>query len=460
MAIWWITEAVPLYLTALIPVVLFPALGITDGKTVSAQYFNWVIFLFLGGFMVATAIQRWGLHRRIALRILLLFGVRPRTVLAGFMAATAFLSMWISNTAATMMMVPIILAVIVKFEDIAGGEATRRYSIGLLLGVAYAASIGGTATLVGTPPNPVFVKIFAISFPGAPEISFAQWFVFALPIALFFLVVVWAYLGIFYCSAAPVEVDIEEFRTQYRELGPMSFEEKWVMAIFTALAVLWITRSGISIGDLNIPGWSSLFMAPGFFNDGTVAIAVASILFLIPSRAEPHTRLIDWDAVKDLPWGIVLLFGGGFALAFGFKDSGLSMWVGERLAYISFLHPVLIIAIICLLCTFLTELTSNTATAQILLPVLASLATAIEVHPLVIMIPATLAFSFAFMLPVATPPNAIVFGAGRITIADMAKAGLLLNLIGVVILTVASFTLLPLFFDASLSNFPDWAAVK
>ncbi len=460
MAIWWITEAAPLYLTALIPVTLFPAMGITDGKTVSAQYFNHVIFLFLGGFMVAQSMQRWNLHRRIALRILMVFGVKPKRVLAGFMVATAFLSMWISNTATTMMMVPIILAIILKFEEMAGKEATHRYAVGLLLGVAYSASIGGAATLVGTPPNPVFIKIFAISFPNAPEISFAQWFLFAMPVALVFLGLVWLYIGTLYCRKLPVDIDVKEFRQQYNELGPMSYEEKFVFFDFLALAVLWLTRSGVSIAGHKIPGWSGLFTAPDYFNDGTVAIAVASLLFLIPSRSEPDKRLIDWDAVKDLPWGIVLLFGGGFALAYGFKDSGLSMWVGESLTMVATLDPVYLVAIICTLCTFLTELTSNTATAQILLPILASLATAIKIHPLAIMIPATMAFSFAFMLPVATPPNAIIFGAGRITIMDMAKAGIFLNLAGVVILTLATWVLLPLFFDASPANFPDWAALK
>ena len=457
MAIWWITEAVPLYLTALIPITLFPALGITDGKTVSAQYFNWVIFLFLGGFMVAVAMQRWRLHRRIALRILLIFGVKPRAALAGFMVATAFLSMWISNTATCMMMVPIIMAVIAKFEEMAGSEATHRYSVGLLLGVAYSATIGGTATLVGTPPNPVFAKIFSISFPDAPEISFASWFIFALPVSLFFLLFVWVYLGYFYCSKSPATISRDELRTQLKELGPMGYEEKLVMADFTALALLWLTRTGFTFGDFHIPGWSSLFTAPAYFNDGTVAIAVASLLFLIPSKTEPNKRLIDWDVVKDLPWGIVLLFGGGFALAFGFRDSGLSTWVGEKLIAVADFHPIIIIATVCFICAFLTELTSNTATAQILLPILASLAVAINIHPLFLMIPATMAFSFAFMLPVATPPNAIVFGAGKLTIGEMARAGFFLNLTGVLILTFAAYFLLPLFFGAVPTEFPDWA---
>ncbi len=458
MAIWWVTDAVPLYLTALLPVTLFPALGISDGKTVSEQYFNWVIFLFLGGFMVATAMQRWNLHRRIALRILILFGVRPRSLLAGFMAATAFLSMWISNTATTMMMVPIVMAVILKFEDIAGREASHRYAVGLLLGVAYAASIGGTATIIGTPPNPVFIKIFSISFPGADEISFADWFMFAFPVALLFITFVWFYLGTFYCFKSPVEIDVKQFREQYDALGPMSFEEKVVLADFSAMAILWFTRTGITVGGFTIPGWSSLFAEPGYFNDGTVAIAAASFLFLVPSKAEPDTRLMEWEAVKELPWWIVLLFGGGFALAFGIMDSGLSIWVGERLELVGSFHPVFIIASVCLIGTFLTELTSNTATAQILLPILASLAAAIGINPISLMIPATLAFSFAFMLPVATPPNAIVFGTGRISIADMAKAGFLLNLAGVIILTIAAYTLLPLLFGASPSNIPHWAA--
>jgi len=460
MAIWWITEAIPLAVTSLLPVVLFPALGIMDGKTVAPIYFNHIIFLFIGGFLVALAMQRWNLHRRIALRILLLFGIRPRNILLGFMVATAFLSMWISNTATTMMMVPIALAIIMKLEDSLGQEKVRRYSIGIFLGVAYSASIGGIATLVGTPPNLSFARILIICFPNAPEISFATWFFLAFPTSIVFLTTVWLLLSFFFSpKKGGFALDRRDFRKQYDELGPLTFEEGVVLGDFVLLALLWLFRADIKIGDFTIPGWSGLFSNPGFLNDGTVAIGMAILLFLIPAKRQTASRIMDWKTASRLPWNIVLLFGGGFALASGFKDSGLSIWLGNQLVGVGSLHPILIVALICLVATFLTELTSNTATTEMLLPILAGLAVAIRVNPLLLMIPGTLACSCAFMLPVATPPNAIIFGTQRLRIADMAKPGLALNLIGVVAITVATYLLGKLVLGIDIAQFPDWALV-
>jgi sodium-dependent dicarboxylate transporter 2/3/5 len=459
MAIWWITEAIPLAATALLPMVLFPALGIMDGKKVAPQYFNYVIFLFIGGFLVALAMERWHLHKRIALRILLRFGIRPRSILLGFMAATAFLSMWISNTATAMMMLPIAMAIIWKLEDTLGVKNVRRYAISVFLGIAYSASIGGVATLVGTPPNPAFIQIFAIQFPAAPEISFSKWFVFAFPLSIFFLFLVWLLLSFMFPPPRKedFQIDIRIFEKQYRELGAMSFEEWVVLIDFVLLALLWLFRVDFRIGNITIPGWAGLFGNPEYLNDGVVGITMALILFIVPAKKTSAARILDWETATRLPWGIVLLFGGGFALASGFKDSGLSAWVGTQLHGLNSLPPILIIAVICLMITFLTELTSNTASAQILLPLMASLAVAIKVNPLLLMIPGTLSCSCAFMLPVATPPNAIVFGTERLQIWDMVKIGVILNFIGVILITLTAYFWGTTVFEIDLTLFPDWA---
>ncbi len=464
MAIWWITEAVPLAVTSLLPVVLFPVFGVMNGKEVAAQYFNHVIFLFLGGFMVALAMEKWNLHKRIALRTLLFFGGKPERILLGFMVATAFLSMWISNTATTMMMVPIVLAIVVQMEEDLGQKAVSGYAVAVLMGVAYAASIGGIATLVGTPPNLSFARIFAIQFPAAPEISFATWFMFAIPITVVMLLLAWGLLSILFLRKSgnvTLHADASLIRTQYRDLGPMSFEEIIVLTDFVLLALLWLTRAGIDFGELKIPGWSSLFANPAYLNDGVVAVTMAIVLFMIPARTKTsqpneHGTILDWKTCTRIPWDIILLFGGGFALAKGFMESGLSIWAGQQLHGVGHMEPSLIVMSICLLITFLTELTSNTATTEMILPVLAGLAIAIKVHPLLLMIPATLSCSCAFMLPVATPPNAIVFGTQRLRILTMAKTGVLLNLVGVLVITAGMWLWGRHVFGIDLSTLPDW----
>jgi sodium-dependent dicarboxylate transporter 2/3/5 len=456
MAIWWMTEAIPLAATALLPVVLFPLLGIMDGRAVAPVYVNHVVFLFLGGFVVALAMERWGLHERIALRVLTAVGTRPGRLLFGFMLASAFLSMWISNTATAMMMVPIAGAVLASLGE-GARSAQRRIGVALALGIAYGASVGGLATLVGTPPNPLFVQVFAIQFPAAPEIGFARWLVFAAPLSVVFLLVAWVVLAWRYVRGIPVLLDPAVLRERKAALGPMSFEERVVLADFVALALLWMTRSDLELGGVVLPGWERLLPAAVGLNDGTVAVALALLLFVIPSRAGDGARVMDWETARGLPWGIVLLFGGGFALAQGFTDSGLSSWLGERLSAASGLHPLLLVVTICLMTTFLTELTSNTATAQMLLPVLAALSLSVGVHPLLLMVPGTLACSLAFMLPVATPPNAIVFGTGRVRIADMARTGFVLNLAGVVLAALLMWTLGRAVFGIELGEMPEWA---
>lgn len=462
MAIWWVTEVVPLAITALIPVVLFPLFGIMNGKDVSSTYFNHVIFLFIGGFLVALAMQRWNLHKRIALKILMFTGTSPARILLGFMFATAFLSMWISNTATAMMMVPILLSIIQKLEEHINKEELQKYSIGLLLGIAYSASIGGIATLVGTPPNLSFARIFQIMFPTAPEISFSTWFIFALPISIAFFIIVWLYLYLVFKPKTSWKSDMKNvsFKKEYEKLGRASYEEKIVFGVFVSLALLWLSRSGIVVGDFRIPGWSSLFEEPSYLNDGTVAIAMSIILFVIPSKNKKGSQLMDWPTASKLPWNIVLLFGGGFALATGFKESELSLWFGEQLSGMAGMHPILIIFIIAIGMTFLTELTSNTATTEMLLPVLAGLSVSVNVNPLLFMIPATISASMAFMLPVATPPNAIIFGSNRITVMQMAKNGLILNLIGAVVITLFTYYWGMVIFDIDMGVFPDWAVFE
>ncbi len=459
MAIWWLTEAAPLAVTALLPVVLYPLTGVMSGKAVAPVYFNWIIFLFLGGFMVALAMQKWTLHRRIALRIITAIGGGPRRIVLGFMLATAFLSMWISNTATTMMMAPVAMAVIARLADDLGPRRARQFGTALLLGVAYSASVGGLATLIGTPPNPLLVSNFELMFPGAPEISFAGWMVLGLPIAVVALAAMWLELSLLYRLGAPdLVIDHDVLYRERSELGPMSYEEKVVLVDFTLMALLWLTRKGLTIGTLTLPGWSRLLHHGGMVDDGTVAMTLAVILFLIPSRSEPGTRVMDWHTARKLPWGIVLLFGGGFALAKGFVETGLSVWLGARMVGMSALPTPLLILVICLVMMLITELTSNTATTQMALPVLASLAVALHLNPLLLMVPATLSASCAFMLPVATPPNAIIFGTEQVTIRDMARTGILLNVFCAGLITLAIYLLGPHAFGMDLHQVPAWAA--
>jgi len=461
MAAWWITEAIPLAVTALLPVALFPLFGVVDGKTISAMYFNHLIFLFIGGFLMAFAMERWNLHKRIALRILILFGISPGRILFGFMLATSFLSMWMSNTATAMMMVPIALSIILKLEENLGRKKMKRYSIGLLLGIAYSASIGGIATLVGTPPNLSFARIVSIIFPEMTEISFADWFIFAVPVTVLLFGFAWLLLFLMYRPKKSWEmIHIDEFREEYRTLGKAKPEEKIVLTLFIILAFLWIFRSGFNIQNFVVPGWSNLFKNPSFINDGTIAIFIAILLFIIPSKSEKGERIMNWETARKIPWNIVLLFGGGFALAQGFVQSGLSVWFGEQLAGLASVDPIVLTTANVTMMSFLTELTSNTATTEMILPILAGLSTTIEVNPLLLMIPATLAASLAFMLPVATPPNAIVFGTNRIRVKDMVKTGILLNIAGIIVATLMMYFWGTLVFGIDVSVFPDWAAVR
>ncbi|MDH3222578.1 MAG: DASS family sodium-coupled anion symporter [Gemmatimonadota bacterium] len=462
MATWWITDAIPLFATALIPLALFPVLGIETGGATAPVYFNSTIVLFLGGFMIALTMERWELHRRIALSIIRAVGGGPSRLTLGFMIAAAGLSMWISNTATAIMMVPIGLAIILELEEEFGAEDTHPFSVGVMLAIAYACSVGGIATLVGTPPNLSFARIFAITFPDAPAVSFGQWLLMALPVSAFMLGVAWLLITrVLFRVPDHITVDPRVVAEQHQALGPTTFEEKAVLGVFGLTAVLWVFRVPIELGALTIPGWSALLPYPDFIDDGTVAITMASLLFLIPTRSPGATAatVMGRDVIPRLPWNIVLLFGGGFALAHGFQATGLSAFIGTQLQGLGALSPWLLIPAICLAITFLTELTSNTATTEMILPILAAAAVATDLNPLLLMIPATLSGSCAFMMPVATPPNAIVFGSERLQIAEMAKTGIILNLVGAAVITVVFLLIGTAVFGIDPASMPDWATL-
>ncbi len=460
MASWWITDAIPLFATALLPMVLYPLMGILPGKATAPVYINSTIFLFLGGFMIALTMEKWYLHKRIALFIIKLIGGGPSRIILGFMLASAFLSMWISNTATAIMMVPIGMAIILQLEEKFDAKDTRKFTVGLMLSIAYSCSIGGIATLVGTPPNLSFSRIFQITFPDAAPITFGTWITFGLPLSLMMLSVVWLLLTqIFFRVPKHISIGKAIIKDEYKQLGPITFEEKVVLCVFFITAFLWVFRKNLDIGLLTIPGWSNLLPHPDMIDDGTVAICMAMTLFFIPAKRKdsPTKRLMAADVIPKLPWDIVLLFGGGFALAKGFQVTGLSAYIGTKFAGLAGIPQFLMILSNCMGITFLTELTSNTATTEMILPILASMGAAMETNPLVLMIPATLSASCAFMMPVATPPNAIIFGNGRVKISEMARTGFLINIIGAVFIATLFYFLGYAVFSIDMHTLPEWA---
>ncbi|WP_175615930.1 SLC13 family permease [Piscibacillus halophilus] len=448
-ATWWVTEAIPIAATALLPIILFPLTGGLDLGDTTSAYGDDIIFLFMGGFIIALAMERWNLHKRIALTIITVVGTSLNRLILGFMIATAFLSMWISNTATAMMMIPIGSAIIYKMKESAetnsgdvSQDETKRFSKALMLSIAYSASIGGLGTLIGTPPNALFAGVVNNIFDVT--ISFATWMLFGVPIVIIMLAVAWLYL-----VKVAFPLDIGEFpggnkviQDEKHEIGHMATEEKIVLTVFSLTAVAWITRSFI-LEDL-LPG----------IDDAVIAITGALVLFLIPAKNKKGEFIMDWETSKRLPWGILILFGGGLAIAAGFSETGLAQWIGEQLTGLQGLNFVFIVTIITGIVILLTEISSNTATATMLLPIMASLAAAINVHPYSLMIAGALAASCAFMLPVATPPNAVVFGSGYLRIEDMAKAGIWLNVMSIIMITVAIYLLLPITFGLDLFNYP------
>jgi sodium-dependent dicarboxylate transporter 2/3/5 len=437
-AIWWITEALPIAVTALLPIVLFPLSGGLSLSETTASYGHKYIFLFIGGFILAIAIEKWNLHRRIALNIIKLVGTNMVNIILGFMIATAFLSMWISNTATAVMILPVGMAIVDQLKDnpLTIGNENQIFGKALMLAIAYSASIGGMATLIGTPPNLVLAGVVQETY--GVEISFSQWFSFGFPISVLLLVICWLYLTrvAFRFKQKTFPGGRNEIRKQLKSLGKVSYEEKAVLIVFVLTAFAWISRS---------------FLIKQFvpaIDDTIIAMTFAILLFIIPSK-ENGKKIIAWEDAVKLPWGILLLFGGGMALALGFDSSGLALWLGQQMTNLEALSLFLLLFILITAVNFLTEITSNLATTAMLLPVLAPLATILDVHPYFLMVGATVAASCAFMLPVATPPNAVVFGSGYLKIEDMVKKGVWMNIISIILLTVIVYYVLPLLWDLS-----------
>ncbi|MEO9480232.1 MAG: SLC13 family permease [Maribacter dokdonensis] len=438
-AIWWVTEAIPIYVTALLPLILFPLTGGLSLTETATSYGHKYIFLYMGGFILAIAIEKWNLHRRIALTIINLIGTNVINIILGFMLATAFLSMWISNTAAAVIILPIAMAIVYQLNDNPDTEKDENKIFGkaLMLAIAYSASIGGIATLIGTPTNLVLAGVVQTTF--GKEITFSEWFVLGFPIAIILLFLCWYYLTRFAFTFKQKDFPggRSEISARLKALGKMGFEEKSILVVFVVTAFAWIARS---------------FLLQRFIpkmDDTIIAMITVVILFLLPTR-EKGKRLMDWQDAVKLPWGILLLFGGGLTLALGFDTSGLALWIGSKLSALQVLPFFLLLMILISIVNFMTEITSNIATTAILLPVLVSLAPVLGVHPYYLMIAATLAASCAFMLPVATPPNAVVFGSGYLEMQDMVKKGFWLNIISILILTVVVYIVLPMVWDLSL----------
>lgn len=448
MAIWWTTEAISLYVTALLPLVLFPLLGVLPVREAAASYAEPTIFLFMGGFFLAMAMQRWGLHHRIAVHIIELAGTSPRRLVLGFMAATAFISMWVSNTATTMMLFPIGLAVISKLDPAATARSKASqtgFGTTLMLSIAYAASIGGVGTITGTPPNAIFVGQAKVLFPELGEVGFLQWMLMGVPFVLVFLLLAWAYLAFAFMKPSG-EHDPAHVYQESSQLNPMGHGEKRVLIIFVLTILGWIFRADLTLGPVTIPGWAQTLGLSEWVSDATVAMLAALLLFIIPTNLRTGEFLLTWEWAGRIPWGVLLIFGGGFCLAQGIQQSGLATWAAEGLSKLSQMPMPLLIFIIALGVGLLSSVASNTALATIVVPILGVTARTMNVHPFLLMIPATMATSASFMLPVSTPPNAIVFASGYISISQMVRAGVVLNLLGALLITLIIYLIaIPIF---------------
>ncbi|MFH1943556.1 MAG: DASS family sodium-coupled anion symporter [bacterium] len=463
MAFWWITEALPIPATALMPLILFPLLKVDNAQNVARQFGDNNIYLFMGGFFLATAIEKCGLHRRIALKTVSILGTGPKKIVFGMMCTTAFLSMWISNTATAMMMLPIAVAIAKHAELLNSGSLLEERQFGsfetaLLFGIGYAASIGGIGTLIGTPPNIIFASQVRKLFPSAPEISFFQWFIVGFPLVVFFIPVAWFYLV---HIAHPVRVKSipggkAVIRQQLKELGSMKQDEKYVLIVFLMTALGWIFLRNIDVGLFTIPGWSNLLGIEDMIHDSTVAILASIFLFMIPVDFKGGEFLLDWKSAVKIPWGILLLFGGGLALAHEFQTTGLAEWIGSHLSVLKAVPILLAVVVVVFLLDFLTEVTSNTAITSLFMPILAATSIGMGVHPYLFMIAGTIAASLAFMLPVATPPNAVIFSSGYITLPQMARTGFFMNLLGMIITTAVVYALAIPVFRITLTHLPEW----
>lgn len=464
MGTWWITEAIPIYVTALLPLIIFPSLNITQLGQTSANYADRVVFLFLGGFLLAKAVEKSNLHSRFALNMLKVFGTDPKYIVAAFMVVTGFLSAWMSNTATTMLMLPIAAAVISIFHN---KNDQHRFAVCLMLSVAYSASLGGMATLIGTPPNAILVSL-SKSITDI-DISFGQWLLVGLPISGISLMVAWLYMIKFGAKITDIKSIIEEkdlILKKLSALGRINRDEKLVAAVFVATAIAWITRGLL---------WREVLP---MVDDSTIVIIAAVSLFLLPSvfpnannnnsravnREESskntdsrvktnkknnnyNMKLLDWNTAVKIPWGVLLLIGGGLALANAFTTTGVDKWIAQQLNFLGGMHYLILILAIVSITIFSGEIISNTATAALMIPISASLATTLNIDPILLMVPITLATSYGFIMPVGTPPNAIVFASGHVTVAKMARAGLPLDIIGIGIVSALSSVLVPIIWN-------------
>lgn len=432
-AIWWITECVSIAITSLLPIILFPLCGALSIEDTTASYGHKFIYLFLGGFLLAIAIEKWNLHKRIALNIIHFIGTDMNKILLGFMVSTAFMSMWISNTATTVMILPVALAIVKQLKDNPDTIENENLKFGksMMLAIAYSASIGGIATLIGTPTNLIFAGVIEKNYQI--EITFMQWMLFALPFSIVLLAISWLYLTkfAFKFEQKSFPGGKEEIQKQLKQLGKLTKNEKAVLIVFGFTIFAWITRSFLLVEILPK------------LDDTIIAIVGAVILFVIPSSKKGE-NILEWEDTINLPWGILLLFGCGMALALAFDKSGLAIFIGEKLQGLNGISTFLILLLVITIINFLTEITSNVATTAMILPVLIPLAVSVNVNPYLLLVGATIAASCAFMLPVATPPNAIVFGAGYLKIKEMVKNGIWLNLISIIFLTLFVYFILPM----------------
>ena len=433
MAVWWISEVVPIAVTSLLPIILFPSLNILNIQDTGANYGHKYIFLFIGGFILANAIQKWNLHKRIALNIILKIGGSTDEIILGFMLATGFLSMWISNTATTVMMLPIALSVINQLKDHPDTIENENKVFGkaLMLGVAYSASAGGIATLIGTPPNLIFAGFVQENFNI--EISFFQWMKIGFPVSIILMLFIWWFLTkyAFKLNKTGFPGGKEEIKNILSKMGGINNEEKKILLVFTLTILSWIFRKNTI--NLIIPN----------FDDSMIAISSAIILFILPSKNKKEP-IMKWKDALTIPWGILLLFGGGLSIAKGFQATGLDHWIGDQLSFVTFSSSLLVILLIIAGVNFLTEMTSNMATTAMLLPVMIPIANIMQINPFLLLVGTTLAASCAFMLPVATPPNAVVFGSKLLKISDMVKAGILINIFSIIIILIMVYFGMPI----------------
>ncbi len=448
MGVWWLTEAIPIYATALLPLAVFPLVGVADMNAASSPYANPLIFLFMGGFLLALSMQRWGLGKRIALTVLRIVGTRPANMIAGFMFTTAVLSAFVSNTATTAMMLPIAASVIrlVRTQSCQDGNvkngASNNFAICLMLGIAYSASIGGTATIIGTPPNVFLVSYLSdsIADPYRTELSFARWLLIGIPLSFVFLPIVFFVLTrvLYPVRVREIEGGEQLIRDELDSLGPTNRGEWATFVVFMVTATLWILRPALAQLSVGDNGWTPL----AGLTDAGIAMMAAMTLFVTPVDTKRRQFALDWETALKLPWGILILFGGGLSLAAAIHANGVSEFLGSHARFVSGMSPWVVVLCVASGILFLTELTSNTATSATLLPVLGAIAPGLGLHPYLLVFPAAITASCAFMLPVATPPNAIVFGSGEVTSREMARAGLWLNLIAIVLVTLLTLLLI------------------